>query len=237
MSPPPDRLEAFREPVRAGVLLASALFIIGSRMAWVTGQLPYVGPLEVSGYDNAGDGAITLVAALATLVWALRRGFFESRQTVVVIFPLVIGVAALVITRVAIQDAQILIESWGKRGGDGSIAIGIWLTGLSALVMTIAGAVHVWRVRREVTFRLSLSPGDVGAAVGGVGGAILGGFAATVVARQFVSQDQAPIFASAQVAILLPMFFLGAWLGAKVGRVIGDGFRPMPPSGSSSTRA
>lgn len=237
MSARPDRLEAFREPVRAAVLLASVLFIVASRLTWIEGMLPYQPHIEVSGYANAGDGAITLVAALFTLGWALRRSFFESRQTAVVVFPLVIGVAGLVITRLAIQNAEILIASWETRGGAGSVSIGIWLTGLAALAMTIGGGVHVWRVRREVSFRPGLSTGDIGAALGGVGGAVGGYLGATAIAGRFISQDQVAVFASAQLVILIPMLFIGAWIGAKVGRAIGDGFRPMPPSGSSSTRA
>ena len=236
VSPPPDRLEAFREPVRAGVLLASGLFIIGSRVPWIEGMLPYQPHVEVSGYANAGDGAITFLAALFTLGWALRRSFFESRQTAIAIFPLVIGVAGLVITRVAAQNAEFLIANWEKRGGHGSISTGLWLTVLAALTMTVAGAIHLWRIRREVSFRPGLTPGDIGAVAGAVAGAVGGVIGATAIADRFISQDQAAVFASAQVFILLPLLFLGAWVGSKVGRAIGDGFRTMPPSGTTSTR-
>jgi len=236
VSAPRDRLEAFREPVRAAVILASAGLIVGSRLPWIEGMLPYQPHVVVGGYDNAGDGAITLIAALFTLGWALRRQIFDSRQGVVVVFPLVIGLGGLVISRVAAQNAEILIADWAKRGGSGSISVGLWLTAIASLALAVAGAVHVWRLRREVRFRLGLTPGDIGAVVGGVAGAIGGVIAATMVAGQFVSQDQAAVFASAQVVILLPMLFIGAWIGARIGRTIGDGFRPMPPSGSSSTR-
>lgn len=236
VSAPPDRLEALRDPVRAAVIASSAGVILGSRLPWIEGMLPYQPHVVVGGYDNAGDGAITLIGALFTLGWALRRQIFDSRQTVVVIFPLVIGIAGLVISRVAAQNAEILIADWEKRGGHGSISLGLWLTAITSLAMAITGAVHVWRLRREVRFRMGLAPGDIGAAVGGVAGAIGGVIASTMLAGRFVSQDQAAVFASAQVVILLPMLFLGAWIGAKIGRTIGDGFRPMPPSGPSSTR-
>lgn len=234
VSAPRDRLEVFRDPVRAAVIAASAALILGSRLPWIEGMLPYQPHVVVGGYDNAGDGAITFLAALFTLGWALRRQIFDSRQAVVVVFPLVIGIAGLVISRVAAQNAEILIADWAKRGGNGSISIGLWLTAIASLALAVAGAIHVWRLRREVRFRLRLAPGDIGAVVGGVAGAVGGVIAATTIAGQFVSQDQAAVFASAQVVILLPMLFIGAWIGAKIGRTIGDGFRPMPPSGSST---
>jgi hypothetical protein len=236
ISAPPDRLEAFRDPIRAAVIVASAGLILGSRLPWIEGMLPYHPHVVVGGYDNAGDGAITLLAALFTLGWALRRQIFDSRHAVVVTFPLVIGLAGLVISRVAAQNAEILIADWEKRGGNGSISVGLWLTAIASLGMAITGAVHVWRLRREVRFQLGLAPGDIGAVIGGVSGAIGGVIAATTIVGQFVSQDQAAVFASAQVLILLPTLFLGAWIGAKIGRTLGDGFRPMPPSSSTSTR-
>ncbi|MCI0346525.1 MAG: hypothetical protein L0221_13940, partial [Chloroflexi bacterium] len=158
----PDRLEAFREPVRAAVLLASVLFIVASRLTWIEGMLPYQPHIEVSGYANAGDGAITLVAALFTLGWALRRSFFESRQTAVVVFPLVIGVAGLVITRLAIQNAEILIASWETRGGAGSVSIGIWLTGLAALAMTIVQTVATPGTRATAAAMLTVASALIG---------------------------------------------------------------------------
>jgi hypothetical protein len=209
--------------------------IAASRLVWVDGELPYRGHVEVSGYDNAGDGAITLLVALITLAWGIRRAAFDSRQPVVVILPLAIGAASLLISGLAIQNALILIASWERLGGSGSISFGIWLTGLAALMLTVAGAVHLWRKRHETSFRFTLVPGDIGAAVGGIGGAIAGIIGSTLIAGRFFPHEQAAVYASAQVAILLPMLFIGAWLGSKVGRVIGEAFQPMPPG--SSTRA
>jgi len=230
-SRPASRFEGLREPVRATVLGASIGFIVGARLTWVDAVLPYVPRIEVSGFDNAGDGAITLVAALFTLGWALSASAFRSRTPVLVLFPFVIGISALVLTRLAVQNAEILIASFEKRGGSGSISIGLWLTGIAALVMTLAGLAHVLRVRHEVSFRIRLAAGDVGAVAGGILGCLAGIVASTTLVSRFIVTDVAAVIASAQVAILLPLAFVGVWIGAKVGRMIADAFRPMPPAG------
>jgi len=230
-SRPVSRFEGLRDPVRATVLGASIGFIVGARLTWVNAVLPYVPRLEVSGFDNAGDGAITLVAALFTVGWALSASAFRSRAPVLVLFPLVIGIAALVLTRLAIQNAEILIASYEKRGGSGSISIGLWLTGIAALVMTVAGLAHVLRVRRDVSFRVRLVAGDVGAVAGGILGGFAGIVASTTLVSRFVVTDMAAVVASTQVLILLPLAFIGAWIGAKVGRMIAEALRPMPPAG------
>jgi hypothetical protein len=51
--------------------------------------------------------------------------------------------------------------------------------------------------------------------------------ASTTLVSRFVVSDVAAVIASAQVVILLPLGFVGA----KVGRMIVDAFRPVPPAG------
>jgi hypothetical protein len=236
VSPPRDRFEPLRDPVRAGVLVAGALIVIASAMPWGEGSTPNRPHLEISGYVDAGDGVITLLAGLIAIVWAYRRSAFESRVPVVVLAPLLVGVGGLILTRVAVQNAEVVIRTWLQRQGEGGIGIGLWLTGLGFLALALVGAVHVWRVRSETSFRFALSPSDLGAVIGAVGGAIAGGAAAMVISGLLISQDRPAVFASTQIFILIPLVFVGAWIGSKIGRVIGDGFRPMPPSDSSSTR-
>jgi hypothetical protein len=65
-----------------------------------------------------------------------------------------------------------------------------------------------------------------------VGGAVL----SLVIGRMFISSDIRGESASAQVVLLVAMLFLGAWIGSKIGRAIGDGFEPMPPSSATTRR-
>jgi uncharacterized membrane protein YfcA len=55
--------------------------------------------------------------------------------------------------------------------------------------------------------------------------------ASTTLVSRFVLNEVAAVVASTQVLILLPLAFIGAWIGAKVGRMIAEALRPMPPAG------
>ena len=217
--------------MRATVVAASVVLIAGARLPWIDAVLPYVRQFEVSGFDNAGDGAITLLGALVTLGWALNGSTFRSRIPALVVLPLAIGLAGLVITMVAVQNAQILIASFERRGGSGTISLGLWLTGLGAFVLAIAGATHVYRVRREVRFTFRPNPGDIGAVAGGVLGGVAGVVASTSI-LPLLFGEPAGVIASAQVLGLLLFGALGLWIGGKLGRTVAEGLKPMPPAGS-----
>ena len=231
VSQPTPRFEALRDPLRATVVAASVLLILGARLTWIDAVLPSVPHFEVSGFDNAGDGAITLLGALFTLGWALSGSAFRSRIPLLAVLPLAIGIAALVITMVAVQNAQILIASYERRGGSGTIGLGLWATGLGALVLAVAGATHLYRVRHEVRFAFRPAAGDVGAVAGGVLGGVAGIVASTSILPRLFG-DPAGVLASAQVLGLLLFGALGLWIGGKLGRRVAEGLRPMPPAGS-----
>lgn len=55
-------------------------------------------------------------------------------------------------------------------------------------------------------------------------------------AGPLIASDAVAVSASAQVVIVVVMVFVGACLGARLGRTNGDGSRPLPPSGPSPRR-
>jgi hypothetical protein len=227
-NPPRRRFELLRDPVRATVLGASIVLVVAARLTWVDASLPYTPHFEVSGFDHAGDGAITFVAALFTAAWALHGGGVRTRIVPIVIVPLVIGVAGLILLRIAIQDAEILIAAYRRQGGGGSIGLGLWLTVLGEAAVAIAGAAHLYRVRREVKIRVTLAAGDVGAVVGAILGVVGGIVGSSALVDRFVHTSQVAVVASAQTLGAIVLAFFGAWLGVKLGRAVAEGLRPGP---------
>jgi hypothetical protein len=226
-SPPERRFEVLRDPIRATVLISSLVMIVGARLSWIDAELPYQGHFEVSGFDHAGDGAITFLAALAMGGWALS-GAIRSKIVPLVLLPIAIGLTGLLVMRIAVQDAESLIASYEHLGGSGSIAIGLWLTIAGLVALTVVGAIHVYRLRREIRITISIALGDVGAIVGAIAGAILGAIASSALVGRFVVTENAAVVASTQTLAAILFGFLGAWLGLKTGRVVADAIHPGP---------
>ena len=206
-----------RDPIRALVGAAAAVLLLGAFLPWVTGSLGYRPHFDVSGFQGAGDGAITMFVGLGMAVWT-RRGGAGSRGTLIALAPLVAGIAALLLTRVALQNAGILIASYEKQGGSGYVTWGLWLTGLGALLLSLGGALHAWRTRRWLSFRVSISRPDlwstIGLAVGGVAGVIV----ARPIVELLVVTERAAVSASLQILAAIVLGFGGAGLGWRLGR-------------------
>jgi hypothetical protein len=206
-----------RDPIRALVGAAAAVIFVAAFLPWVTGSLGYRPHFDVSGFEGAGDGAITMFIALGIAAWAWRGGA-AARGTLVALAPVVLGIVTLLITRVALQNAGILIASYEKQGGTGYVTWGLWLTGLGAILLSLGGGLHAWRTRRSLSFRVSISRPDlwatIGLAVGGVAGVIV----SRPIIELLVVTERAAVSASLQILAAIVLGFAGAGLGARLGR-------------------
>lgn len=206
-----------RDPIRALVGAATAVLLVGAFLPWVEGSLGYRPQFDVSGFEGAGDGAITMFIALGTAFWTLRGGP-GSRITIVALAPLVAGIAAALLTRVALQNADILIASFEKQGGSGVVTWGLWLTGAGSLLLVIGGALHAWRVRRSLSLSVRIPGPDLGATVGLVVGGVGGILVARPIVDVLVVTERAAVSATLQMLAAIVLGFGGAGLGATVGR-------------------
>src|SRR4051812_9370924 len=100
---------ALRNPVRVGIWLGGASLVVGSMLGWLQVWLPYQGWSEISSFERAGDGLIALELGilLVALGWSDRAA--DSRLAIVVVAPLVAGLAAFVVMRLAYNDGAIYI--------------------------------------------------------------------------------------------------------------------------------
>jgi hypothetical protein len=205
---------ALRDPIRVGLWLGGASLVIGSLLGWLQVWLPYQGWTEISSFERAGDGLITLELGLVlvALGWSERAG--ESRLAVVVAAPLAVGLFAFIAMRLAYQDGAIYLASLTKYGGRGDYLPGFWLATAGAVIATVAGAGRVFVARRRVRFGIRLDPATIAGTVGGVAGAVLGIGAAVVVGERLSASSALAGTAATFFAIVFGLF--GAWLGARV---------------------
>jgi len=211
----PRRLPAaLRDRYRLLMLAGLAIMLIGDLLPWLRLWLPGRGFFELSGFERAGDAGIILELGLVIfgLTWSDQA--WNSRATILVAGPLVLGTACLLLLRVIYNDSLSYIRSLAVSGGYGSLLPWFWITLLGALVVTAGGAIRLWRARERVSFRLGLSRTTIGGAVGGLGGAILGFVAGIRIAELFTAGSIATTSTSALVLLSIALAFLGAWVGA-----------------------
>lgn len=189
----------------------------GAVLPWLETWRPYVGTVNVSGFERAGDAALILEAGgvAFVLTWADRA--WNSRTTLFVAGPLVLTITCLLLLRVAHADAMIYLRSFDAYGGHGSILPGFWLTLVGAAAATIGAAAHLWRARRRLSFNPGLTVAAVGGAIGGVGGAIGGFMAGVTIAQLLTAGAIAGVVTSVLVPLAIALAFVGGWLGANGG--------------------
>jgi hypothetical protein len=228
-TPPDDRLPAvLRDPVRLVLLAAGLVLFVASALPWTETWLPGHGFEDISSFQRSGDGAITLVLGMivAALAWADRVA--ETRIPGLVVLPVVLGLASLALVKFGYDQSQGYIASLAGGGGYGYMLPGFYLSLAAAGVTVVAGAIHVARVRHEVSYRVSVTAETLLSIGSGVVGAIVGIGAAVVIGEDFSSNPTVTGSAVTFLSILLGL--VGAWLGTKIGRAFLGG---TPEDGSS----
>ncbi|HEX7951169.1 MAG TPA: hypothetical protein VF494_12530 [Candidatus Limnocylindrales bacterium] len=221
---PPERglPHALKDPVRLALIVAGGLLFAGSLLSWIEVFLPGHGWREVSSFEGAGDGAITLELGLIIAALAFADRISESRLPVAVLLPLVLATASLALMKLGWDDAQAYLASLKNSGGHGYMLPGFWIALAGAVLAVLGGAVAVYRVRREVTFRVHVSRTTGASVLGGATGAVVG-IGAAVVLGEYVGTN-ATVAGSAVTFLSIVFGIVGAWLGSRIGRAFaGDG--------------
>jgi hypothetical protein len=208
--------DALRDPVRIVLLLAGLGLFVGSAMSWAEYWLPGHGYQQISSFERAGDGAITLVAGivLIAITWADRVA--ESKLPGLVLLPLVLGIASISLVKFGYDQDQAFMAGLVNAGGYGYMLPGFWATLGAAGLAVIAGAIHVFRMRRQVSYTVEVSSTAMTTAISGLIGAVVGIGAAVVIGEDF--SNNPTITGSAVTFLSIILGLVGAWLGAKIGK-------------------
>jgi len=215
--------DALRDPVRIALLVAGLGLFVGSATSWAQYFLPGHGIQEISSFERAGDGAITLVLGIVLIgiTWADRIA--ESKLPGLVLLPLVLGIVAVSLVKFGWDQDQAFLAGLKSAGGYGSMLPGFWATLAAAALAVVAGAAHVVRMRGQVSYAVEVSSATMTTAVAGVIGAVIGIGAAVVIGEDFSSNPT--ITGSAVTFLSIILGLVGAWLGARIGRsFIGGSF-------------
>jgi hypothetical protein len=212
--------DALADPLRLAILAGLAVLLVGTLLPWIRAWMPGRGFFEVSGFEGAGDAGIMLELELVIFALTWSSQAWRSKTAILVAGPFFLGVAGLVLTRVAWGEAQTYVRALAPAGGHGELLPWFWLAVLGAVIVTVGGAIEVWRSRNRVSFRVGLSRATLGGTAGGIGGAILGFIGGVQIGGLFTHGALAWVSTSVVVLLALLLMFLGAWVGAMAGASI-----------------
>lgn len=212
---------ALKDPVRATLVGAAVLLILGSISGWIAVYLNYTGWFEISAFERASDGGITAEIGIAifAVTWSQRAA--TSRLAVLILAPLVLGIVALLTLRIAATDAQLYLDSLKNQGGYGHLLPGFWATVGGATLATLAGAVRLWRARHEIRWTIGVQRGTAGTVVGAIAGAVLGFVGGVNVGELLTSGALGGVTGSVLIFFAIGFSLAGAWLGASAGGWLG----------------
>jgi len=214
-------------PARVTVGIGALLAVVAGLMPWAAGTAPGhtgVEPVFFSGFGGSGDGLILIVLAGAAGFLTLHRTPATSRVRLVHSLPVVLIVLAAMTWINGYRASIVEIAAWERRGGTGSIGLGLWLSGIGILVMA-AGAVvllpGIIRWRRganDPADVMKVSARGVAEAVAGTIGIFVGGG----VGIQFaVSLTSVPVIGLIALGAVFGGL-LGAYAGAWIARTVVD---------------
>jgi hypothetical protein len=182
-------------PARVVVGLGAAMAVVGGFMPWAEGIAPGFTGIErvfFSGLAGAGDGLVIVIVGVSTALLTLHRAPALSRVRTVRAAPAVLVVVAALTWVNGYRAAQDAIEVWHRRGGQGDVALGLWLVGGGVLLMAVGTlpllpSVLRWKRAEDdpgdlVTIRLRdvlIVAGSLAGVVVGAAAGILGGLALT----------------------------------------------------------
>lgn len=220
---------AWREPLRLAVLVGGLLLVVGAPLPWLNATLPFHGDVSTNGFDLPGDGAITFSIGLALLALGWFRSGTTSRVPIVVLAPLLLGIAtlSLSITGYRLNDQAMIRIANG--GGESTHGIGLAVTGFGGALVALIGILRVVRAGRTVDYRPRMSRATGARVVAGTVGAI--GTAVAIIG----SAPGNGSAANAGGVTFLVMFggLFGAYAGVGLVALAERFLRPRPPTASS----
>ena len=157
------RLAAFvLTPARLVVGAGAALALLGGFMPWADGTAPGLRgfePVFFSGLGGAGDGLMIVVLAGATGFLTLHRTPALARVRTVRLAPALLVALAAITWANGYRATLVEIAAWGRRGGSGAIAPGLWLVAIGIVLMA-AGT--IWLLPAAIRWRSEAGdPGDI----------------------------------------------------------------------------
>jgi hypothetical protein len=214
-------------PARVAVGIGAAMAVVAGFMPWAEGMAPaFRGfePVFFSGLGGAGDGLVLVIVSAATAALTLHRTPATSRIRSVRLAPAILVLLAGMTWVTGYRAAHEEIEAWGRRGGTGQIAPGMWLAGVGILLMAagtawLLPAVIRWERRRDDPSDLVVvGPRQVGEVLAGVAGTLIGGALGVNVALSLTG----PTLVGAIALFAVFGGLLGAYAGAWAVRVVAD---------------
>jgi hypothetical protein len=201
-------------PARVVVGIGAGAAVVAGFMPWAEGTAPghtQLEPVFFSGLGGAGDGVVLILVAAAVAGLTLHRTPATSRVRTVRIAPAILVVLAAATWANGYRAALDAVTAWGRQGGSGGLAPGLWLAGAGILLMA-AGTLRLmpevlrWERRSDDPADVvTVGARDVVVVVGGIAGTFLGGVAGI----------------EAVLAITGPMIVGAIALGAVFGGLVG----------------
>jgi hypothetical protein len=208
-------------PARAVVGIGALMTMIAGLMPWAEGSAPGHSGIEAvffSGLGGQGDGVVLILLSLGAGLLTVHRTPATSRVRVFRVLPAILVALAAVTWLNGLRAATLEIAAWGRRGGTGSLAPGLWLAGLGIALMaagTIALLPGVIRWRRQADDPVDLGrPGlrDVAELVGGGVGILVGAILGIEVGISLTGPTLIGTIALGAVFGGLAGAYAGAWL-------------------------
>jgi hypothetical protein len=162
----------WRDPIRAGLLAAGAILLVGAPLPWLNATLPFHGDVSTNGFDLPGDGAITFSIGLGLLALGWFTTGTASRVPILVLTPLLLGLATLSLTYTGYQLNDQAAIQIANGGGESSDGIGLAVTGFGGVLATFIGAIRIVRAGRSVDYRPQIARRTALRVVAGTLGAI-----------------------------------------------------------------
>jgi hypothetical protein len=210
-------------PARATVGIGALMAVIAGFMPWAEGHAPGHTGLEdifFSGLGGQGDGVVLILVSAAAGLLTVHRTPATSRVRTVRILPSILVVLAALTWINGLRASYVEIAAWERRGGQGSISVGLWLAGLGIALMAVGTIVllpEVIRWRRRPDDPVDLGrPGlrDIAEVAGGFAGILVGGWLGILFGISITGQTVVMgTIALGAVFGGLGGAYLGAWLG------------------------
>jgi hypothetical protein len=213
-------------PARAVVGIGALMTFIAGFMPWAEGHAPGHSGIEAiffSGLAGQGDGVVLILVSLGAGLLTVHRTPATSRVRTIRLLPTVLVALAALTWINGLRASLLEIAAWGRRGGDGSIAPGLWLAGIGIVLMaagTIVLLPGVLRWQRRPDDPVDLGkPGlrDLAELIGGGAGILIGGWLGILVGISLTGPTLIGTIALGGLA--------GAYAGAWLARTLVDRLR------------
>jgi hypothetical protein len=214
-------------PARVTVGIGAAMAVLAGFLPWADGVAPTfrgMEPVFFSGLGGAGDGLVLVVVSAATAGLTLHRTPALSRTRSIRLAPALLVILAALTSVTGYRAALAEIEAWGRRGGTGQIAPGMWLAAIGIALMAagttwLLPAVIRWERRADDPLDLvTVGPREVAGVLAGLAGALVGGALGVIVALSVTG----PTLVGAIALLAVFGGLLGAYAGPWAVRVVAD---------------